>query len=261
MGTALMAERTPLTLTWSLPRAGIIGGLYLVNIAGCMFAEVFVRGRLIVRGDAAATAGNILAHQSLFRSGVAAELVAVSCFVAAAVLLYDMFKPVSRSLSLLAAFFGLAEGAVHGVNLLNQLAPLVLLGGGPHSSAFMPEQLQALAYSSLRMRMTGFHVCMVFFGLYFLGIGYLAFVSTFLPRVLGAVLAIGGLSCLTGGFAALLSPAFAAPLYAYFLAPFGLARVFLAVWLLARGVNIPRWEARVEIGGHRTRLAAVGGRP
>ncbi len=240
--TALVSKAVGGAVALPLPRVRLAGLLYLANIAGCMFAEVVVRGRMIVPGDAAATAANILARPELFRLGVAAELIAISCFVAAAAVFYDVFKPVSRSLSLLAALLGVAEGAIHSLNLLNQLAPLVFLSGAPHLRAFAADQLQALSYAALNLRLVGFHICMVFFGLYFLALGSLVFRSGFLPRLLGAVLALGGLSCLTGGFAALLAPAFAGPLFAYFLAPFGLGRMFLAVWLLARGVNGAAWE-------------------
>ncbi len=251
MSTALVTDAIAGRKTGAQPRAGLAGVLYLINIAGCMFAEVFVRGRFIASGDAAATAARIQGDPSFFRLGVAAELVAVAGFLAAAAIFYDLFAPVSRSLSRLAAFFGIAEGAIHSLNVLNQLAPLVLLGSALPANAFTSDQLQGLAYAFLRLRLTGFHVCMVFFGLYFLTIGYLTFVSTFLPRVLGAVLALAGFSCLAGGFLALVSPASAGPLYPYFLAPFGLGRIFLALWLITKGVNLSRWDARIAEAGAR----------
>lgn len=107
--------------------ARIAGALYLITIVLGVFAEAFVRGTLIVRDDAAATATNILAHESLYRLGLAADLAMIACYIAVTLLFYVLFKPVSRGLSLLAAFFSLVGLAVLAANSLTHLAPLVLL--------------------------------------------------------------------------------------------------------------------------------------
>jgi hypothetical protein len=107
------------------------GVFYLLIFVAAPFAEFFVRDRLVVHGDAAATATNILAHEPLYRLGFAAELITLACDTAVALIFYDLFKPVSRSLSFSAAVFRLIFVAIMSVNTLNYFAPLVLLGGAP----------------------------------------------------------------------------------------------------------------------------------
>jgi len=124
-------------------KARIAGFFYLLN-AGTAFA-FFVRGKLVVSGDAAATATNILAHERLFRMALAADLIGVASYVVVTALLYDLFKPVNRNLSLLAAFFSLVGCAVQVFACVFHLASLIVLGGAPYLSVFKVEQLQAMA--------------------------------------------------------------------------------------------------------------------
>lgn len=109
--------------------ARIGGVLYLIIIAAGLFAEAFVRDKLIVSSDATATANNILANQSLFRLGVAADLSTFLCAVALAIIFYVLLKPINKTLALLAAFFSLVQDAIGGINDLNQYRALQLLGG------------------------------------------------------------------------------------------------------------------------------------
>jgi len=173
-------------------KARMAGGFYLLTIIAGVFAELFVRGALVVRDDAAATAANILAHEPLYRSGLAADLVMLACYAVVTLLFYELLKPAGRSLSLLAAFFSLLGLAVLAANALNHLAPLVLLGNSQHPGALETNQLQALALVSLRMHARGYAVSGVFFGFYCALIGWLVFRSGFLPRALGALMALGG---------------------------------------------------------------------
>ncbi|HEX9786794.1 MAG TPA: DUF4386 domain-containing protein, partial [Candidatus Binatia bacterium] len=149
-------------------KARIAGGLYLIVIVAGIFAEVFVRGALIVPGDAAATASNILASEPLFRLGFAADLVAVAAYIGVTALLYELLKPVSRTLALLGTFFGLAGSAIMAVNMVNHLAPLFFLADAGYLSAFDMDQLQALARVSLRLHGLGYNIAIVFFGLHLL---------------------------------------------------------------------------------------------
>ena len=178
-------------ITETAPRfkARIAGGLWLIVIAAGMSAFV-VGSTVIARGDAAATAANILVSESLFRLAFAANLLSSVCYMGVTVLLYGLLKPVSRSVSLLAAFFGLAGLAVGCATSVTQLAALILLGG-QYSSAFSTSQLQAMVMMSLRLSEQGFILSMVFFGFQCLLIGCLIVRSTFLPRVLGVLLSPG----------------------------------------------------------------------
>ena len=142
MSTAETMERIAETSTH--PRARITGVVYLFYFLTAVGGELFLKG-LFVDGDAAATANNILAHQPLFRLGLATGLIATACYVAVTALFYDLFKPVNRSLSLLAAFFSLVGCAILAFASLFRIAPLVVLGGGQYLSVFTMEQLQALA--------------------------------------------------------------------------------------------------------------------
>jgi hypothetical protein len=231
----------------TLPRfkARIVGVLYFLTILTGIFADVFVRGRLVESGDAAATAANILAHQPLYRLGFACALVATACYVAVTALFYNLFEPVSRTRSLLAAFFSLVGCAIQAAfNCLVLLAPLVLLGNGHYLSVFKAEQLQALTLMFLKLRAQAHTSGMVFYGLYGLLIGYLIFRSTFLPRILGMLLVLGGLGYLT-----FLSPPLANDLYPYNLVPGALGGVSLMLWLLVVGVNVQRWNESARTAG------------
>src|SRR6202023_1662571 len=161
------------------------------------FGQVFVLGRLIVSGNAAATAANILGHERLFWLGFVSSLIGVACHIAWILLFYYLFKPVNRSLSLLAAFVGLVVCAMQALTSLLYVAPLLVLQGGSSVSAFATDQLQALAYVFLKLNAYAFDIDLVFFGLWCVLAGYLIFKSTFLPRILGVLLAIDGLGWMT----------------------------------------------------------------
>jgi hypothetical protein len=221
------------------------GAFYLLTIILGVFAEVFVRGAVVVRDDAAATATNILAHESLYRAGLAADLLMLLCYVVVTLLFYGLFKLAGRSLSLLAAFFSLVGIAVLAVNSLNHVAPLVFLGGTKYLSAFDTNQLQAFALLALRMHARGYTISGVFFGTYCLLIGYLIFRSGFLPRLVGALMALGGLSYLIDSFALFLSPTLGARLHDISVLG-GIAELALCLWLLVLGVNAPKWEEKAH---------------
>ena len=226
----------------SLPFKAKIAGIFcLLNILTGVFAEVFVRGRLVVYGDAAARSTNTLAHEPLFRLGFASALICVACYIAVTALFYNLFKPVNGSLSLLAAFFSLVGCAIQAFICLFLLAPLVVLGGAQYLSVFKVEQLQALALMFLRLYGQGFTIAMVFFGFYCLLIGYLIFRSTFLPRILGVLMAIAGLCWLT-----FLSPPLANHLSPTFRASAPSGEGPLCLWLLMIGVNISKWEEKAS---------------
>ena len=229
-------------------KARTVGGLYLIVIAAGLFAEAFVRGTLIVSGDAAATASNILASEQLFRLGFAADLVAVAAYIGVTALLYELLKPVSRTLALLGAFFGLAGSAIMAVNMVNHLAPLFLLGDAGYLSAFEADQLQALARVSLRLHSLGYNIAIVFFGLHLLFLGWLVLRSRFLPRILGVLLAIAAVGFLANKFTIFLAPAFAAQIPPYVMLTSLIGEGALALWLLVMGVNAAKWKEQAKTG-------------
>jgi hypothetical protein len=231
------------------------GGLYLVNILGGFFAIGLVPGLIFVSGNAAATAHNIQANELLYRSGIVAHIAVDVTAVLMAVIFYDLFKVVNRRLALLVVFFTLVGTAVETANLLNQFIPLVLLDGGPYSSAFTAGQLQAQAYMPTALQGIGYDVNSVFFAFYGITIGYLVFRSTFLPRVIGVLLAFGALCYLAYGVADILSPAFAAHLVPYIQLPSLAGEGSFCLWLLIVGLNVQRWKQFASTAGSRLELA------
>jgi hypothetical protein len=221
--------------------ARIAGFLYLIVIAGGIFAELLVRGRLVVHGDAAATAHNILAHPLLYRWGFAVELFYCVCNVPVTVIFYNLFKVVDRNITLMMVVLDLVVNTIESVSLLGHFAPLLLLGGGHHVSAFTTEQLQAAAYVSIQLFEHGFAIALVFFGFDCFAMGYLIYRSTFLPRFIGVLLAIEGVGYLVNSFSLFLAPEMQPRIFPYFAAT-AIAEVALCLWLLVMGVNEQRWR-------------------
>jgi hypothetical protein len=218
------------------------GALYLINILGGFFAIGLVPGLLFVAGDAAATAHNIQANETLYRLGIVSHITINVTSVFMAVIFYDLFKVVNRRLALLVVFFTLVGTAVESANLLNQFVPLVLLDGGPYSSAVTAQQLQAQAYLPTALQGIGYDVNSVFFAFYGITLGYLVFRSTFLPRVIGVLLAVGALCYMAYGLADIISPAFAAHLVPYIQLPSLAGEGSFCIWMLIVGVNVERWK-------------------
>ena len=218
------------------PKARITGIVYLFYFLTAILAEVFMKG-IVVSGDAAATANNIQAHEPLFRLGLGTGLIATAWYIALTALLYELFKPVNRSVSLVAAFLSLVGCAIQAFGSVFQLAPLVISGSNADLSAFKPEQSQALALILFKLDSQAQTITLVFFGLYCLLIGFLIFKSTFLPRILGVLMALAGLGWLT-----FLAPPLANALSPYVLVLGFLAELSLMLWLLVKGVNVERWK-------------------
>jgi hypothetical protein len=218
-------------------KARITGVLYLLTILTGIFAGGFVSGRLVVGGDAAATATNILTHRGLFQLGFAVYLIEMASNVAMIALFYDLLKPAGRSVSLIAAFLGLTGCVIKTFSRVFFIAPLFILGGAHYLSVFSAEQLQALALLFLKVNDRGAAVALVFFGFYALRTGYLIIRSTFLPRILGVLSVFGGL-----GWLSFLYQPLGYRLFPYVVAFALLGAASLILWLLVFGVNEQRWK-------------------
>jgi hypothetical protein len=233
--TQRMAETSPRL------KARIIGVFYLVTILTGIFAQGFVSGRLVVDGDAAATAINILAHRSLFQLGYAVYLIEMACQIAMTALFYDLLKPAGRTVSLLAAFLGLAGCVIKTFSRVFFIVPLFVLGGAHYLTVFSAEQLQALALLFLKVNDRGAAMALVFFGFYALLTGYLIIRSTFLPRILGVLSVLAG-----SGWLSFLYLPLGYRLFPY-IAAFGiLGAASLLLWLLVFGVNEQRWKEQAS---------------
>lgn len=237
------------TIEISPQRYARIGGvLYLVIIAIDIFSELFVRGKLIVPGNATATASNIVAHELLWRTSIAVDFLMHVCDVPLMMILYVLLKPVNKNLALLALLFNVVQTAVLVANKMNLLTVLFVSGGAGGLTAFDPQQLHALAYLANHLHGYGFGVGLIFFGFECLVTGYLLFNSGYMPKALGVLMAIAGVCYLTNSFAMLIAPAFANALGAAILAPCFIAELSLCLWMLFKGVNLPVWRARTGVG-------------
>jgi uncharacterized protein DUF4386 len=206
------------------------------------FGQVTVLGKLIVVGNAVATAANVLKHETLFRLGFASSLIGVVFHLGWAFLFYQLFRPVNRSVSYCAVFVILVGCSIQAVTAVFYLAPLLLLTAGSAVSALTQQQLQALAYMFLKLNGLGFDTYLVFFGLWCVLTGYLVFRSTFLPRILGVLLVIDGL-----GWMMFMSPPLGHYLFPIIAVACGLAEIPLQLWLLIFGVNNERWKAQASL--------------
>jgi len=221
--------------------AKVAGVLFLLTMVAGFFGEFYAPSHIIVSGDAAATAKNIVAFNSLFRAGFASYLVEAVSDIALSLVMYELLRPVRKDLALLAAFFGLVSTAVFAVAELFYFGASLIVVGAGYLKSFSPDQLNALGLLSLKMYGLGGGIFMVFYGLATLLRGYLIYRSDYLPKTLGALLALAGLGFIASNFLLVLAPAYASDVL---LLPMFLAAVSMTVWLLVKGVDARKWEAR-----------------
>lgn len=225
-------------------KARLAGLAYLGIFIFAPFAEMVVRGSAIVTGNAAATAANILAHQDMWRLAFVSELFNAALDTVVAVLLYEVLKPAGPTLSLLAAVFRIILVVIAAFKTLLHLAPLLLLTGKIMPAAFPAPELQALSYLSLQLHDKAYALSLFFFGVHLMLVGWLIARSTFLPRVLGWMLAIAGACYLINTVVGAL--ALSVALYPWILLPGFVAELSFALWLSIRGVNAERWRAQAS---------------
>ena len=226
-------------------KARLAGALYLATILMGVFTQQYI-AHLISPADAATTAANIAAHQSIFRLGFAVYLVELACQIAMTLLFYDLLKPVSRTGSLLAATFSLVGCTIKIFSRLFFFAPLVILGGAHYLSVFPADQLHALALLSFKFQYYAECIAMIFFGFSAIQRGYLVFRSTFLPRALGILSAIGGLGWLTYLYEPLAVRL--SPIIVSFAVVAGISTT---LWLLFRGVDQQHWSQQAAASNQR----------
>jgi hypothetical protein len=216
----------------SLSSTRLAGSIYLAIIGLGIFGEVFVRGSLVVSGNASSTATSILASQALWRSGIATDLLMHVLDVPLIVFLYLLLKPISKPLALLATALNVVQTCVLVANKLSLVAALLMLKRSVSATAVAPQDLHDLAYVAINLHGYGFGVGLIFFGFACLVRGYLMFHSDFVPRIFGVLLAIAGVSYLVNSFALLLLPTLAAVLFPAILLPAFVGELALSSWLL-----------------------------
>jgi len=217
--------------------ARVVGFTYLFAMATAVFAEMYVRGTLIVADNAAETARNIMAHERLWRLGIASYLICLLADVALITALYVILKRVNQNLALFAAFLRVVETAIVVAATLNSFDVLRLLSGADYLQALRTDQLQALARIPISAYGAGLNVGFVFLGLGSMVFCYLWFKSNYIPRALAALGVFGSLLLAAGSFAIIIFPNLAKILSLAYMMPLGVFEVTMGFWLLIRGLR------------------------
>lgn len=219
--------------------ARVAGVLYLIITAFALFAYLYVRGQVIVPGDMAQTATNILANERLYRLGIAAAVVVVICNLPLGFILHELLKVVNPRLALLALLFIIVSTTIEAVNIFNYVAPLFTFSLAEYRSAFQASELQALARGPIRMFDYAFSVSLTFFGVFCALIGFLILRSKFFPAILGVLMMAAGLTYWINSFRLFL--ALPIPYLPWVTL---VAELSLALWLVVVGVNEEKWRAQ-----------------
>jgi len=225
--------------------ARIAGAVYLSMVLVAPFAMLYVPGKLIVRDNAAATAENILAHETLFRLAIFGDLIGHVIFVCLVVALYRLLRGVNRTWALLMVALVAVSAAIGFLNTLNNIAALMFFRGGEFLSVFDNAQRTALGMFFIKLHTQGIFIDEIFWGVWLFPFGWLVYRSGFLPRVLGIWLII---ACF--GYVALSAIAIFSPIYyeAAFkwLQPAFFAELAVMLWLLIRGAKVPALAAQTS---------------
>ena len=218
------------------------GLLYLLFSMPGFFAMVYVPGKLIVHGNAAATANNIAASETLFRLGIAAQLIGQAGFIFVALALYDLLKGVNRRYASLMVTLIVVSIPIAFLNELNSIAALLLVRGPDFLSIFEKPQREALAMLFLNLHGQGFVVAEIFWGLWLLPLGLLVYRSRFLPRFLGVWLALAGSAWVILSLTGILFPQYQDQVFTYS-QPASIGEVAFMLWLLIKGARPPAPDA------------------
>jgi hypothetical protein len=228
--------------------ARIAGWLYLLVAVLGGFSELYVRSSLTVSGDAAATAQNVAKHAALFRVGFATDLVAFVAFLGAGLALYVILRPVNAGAALVMLVLNAVSVGIQAFNMLNHLGALLVATDPRFTAGLGSEAAQSVVLLLLEFHRHGYLIAQIFFGLYLLPLGYLVYTSGFFPKVIGAVLMLGGGGYLANVVSVYLSPDFASSPGLYFGMLGGVAELVFLLWLIIVGT------------GHRARVTLIPGR-
>ena len=227
--------------------ARVTGIFYLAIFFANFFVFIFVSGSLNVPGDATATANNILASESLYRSGVVSYLIVFLSEIGATMLLYKLLKPVNQTVAMMMVATRLMQAAVHAVNLLNFVFPLILLNGDDYLHVFATDQLHALVLLFTNAHYYGVLISEAFFSVSLLLLGYLVYKSELFPGLLGILLAIAGAFYVLDSFGTFLMPQHEALIANMMVAPAIIGELSFTLWLLVKGIRLPQPEGRKVI--------------
>jgi len=223
--------------------ARIAGAVYLSMVLTAPFSLIYVPSKLIVRGNATATANNILAHETMFRLSIMGDLVGQVIFICLAIALYRLLRDVNRTWAWLMVSFVLVSAAVGFLNTLNNVAALILFRGDEFLKVFDQVQREALGMLFIRLHSQGQFIDEIFWGLWLFPFGLLVFRSGFLPRFLGIWLIIACLAWIALSITAQFFPTHYSAAFAW-LQPAFFAEMAIMLWLLIRGANVKALPAQ-----------------
>ena len=219
--------------------AKVVGVSYLFAMVTGVFAEFYARGQLVVANEANQTAQNIIAHETLWRLGIANNLLCVLTDVALITALYIILKPINRNLALFAAFVRVIETAVDVATTLRSFDVLKILSGVGYLKAFTPDQLHALARTSVSAYAFGIDVAFLFLGVGSMVFCYLWYQSRYIPRALAMLGMVGSLFMAVGTFLIIIFPGLESVLSIVYMLPLGVFEVTMGFWMLVKGLTSP----------------------
>lgn len=221
--------------------ARIAGAIYLSMVVTGPFSLIYVPNKLIVRGNATATADNILAHETMFRLAILADLIGAVIFICLGIALYKLLSGVSRTWAGLMIAFVLVSAAVGFLNTLNNIAALTLFRGADFLAVFDKPQRDALAYLFVRLHSQGILINEIFWGLWLFPFGLLVFRSGFLPRFIGVWLIINCFGYVALSVTALFFPDYYEAAFKW-AQPVLFGELVIMLWLLIKGAKVPPLE-------------------
>jgi hypothetical protein len=221
------------------------GLLYVLMSISGVFALIYVPSKLIVPGNATATANNILASEMLFRLGIAGNLIGEAGFIFVALALYDLLKGVNQRHALHMLTLILVAIPIAFLNELNAIAALALVRRADFLSIFEKPQRDALAMLFLNLHGYGFDVAGILWGLWLFPLGLLVWRSAFLPRILGVMLILNGFTYPVNSFASLLLPQYEHVIHRWMM-PLSFGELLFMFWLLIKGARPPALDVAVS---------------
>jgi len=218
----------------------ILRFLYPIWFVVGLFGVMYVPSTLIVAGDATTTANNIMANELLFRMGIVGSLMTQVIQILVVLLLYKLFKSVNKNHASLMVIFALVGIPIAMLNTLNRLATLLLLNGADYLKVFGADQLHALVMLFLNLNEQGQLIATIFWGLWLFPLGYLIYKSGYFPRILGALVIMGGFGYVLDSFTHFVLPD-AIPLPVIILLTIG--EILFMLWILVKGAKIPEMKS------------------
>lgn len=225
--------------------AKIAGLSYLLIIGLGLIGQLFIRDTLIVWGDGALTASNILQAETIWRLGITGDVLMHALDIPVMIILYLLLKQVHKPLALISVAFNLAQTAVLVANKLVLLVPLILMNSAGYVAAFNIEQIHAQVMLLAHLHDYGFALGLIFFGFACIGYGLLMFKSNYLPKFIGVLMMIAGASYLINSLTLLLAPSFSGVVFPILVLSF-IGELTFALWLIFKGVNLDKWQQAVR---------------